>query len=132
MARIEERVTSNERQIAVYGPLPLAVERLQWTIDAINTRLDKRDRTDDERFERLARSFENQITACSSQVAQLAEEIETWQDAEQERREAEGRTEREDKSSDRTSRRAMWALLGAAAITGSLGVVVQLVQALTG
>lgn len=132
MARIEERVTSNERQIAVYGPLPLQVERLQWTIDAINTRLDKRDRTDDERFERLARSFENQITACSSQVAQLAEEIETWQDAEQERREAKGQAEREDKSSDRTSRRAMWALLGAAAITGSLGVIVQLIQALTG
>ena len=91
IARLEGQVDDVERQVErnerTFGPLPLAVERLQWTIDAINNRLDKRDREDDERFEKLARSFENQITACSSQVAQLSESVRQHHAADQERRE---------------------------------------------
>jgi hypothetical protein len=125
---IADDVNRNER---TFGPLPLAVERLQWTIDAINHRLDKRDHEDDERFEKLARSFENQITACSSQVAKVAQVQQEWQEAELARREALAQTMRDRKVSDRTSRRAMWGLIGAAAVTGLLGLVTQLITALS-
>lgn len=81
---IERQVDRNER---TFGPLPLAVERLQWTIDAINNRLDKRDAADDERFERLARSFENQISACADRIGKLAESQEAWHKSERDRRE---------------------------------------------
>ena len=124
---IADDVNRNER---TFGPLPLAVERLQWTIDAINTRLDKRDREDDERFERLTRSFENQITACSNAVGKVAEQQKAWQDAELTRRETLAQTAKERKMSDKTSRRAMWGLIGAAAVTGLLGLITQLVTAL--
>lgn len=125
---VERQVERNER---TFGPLPLAVERIQWTIDAINNRLDKRDREDDERFEKLARSFENQITACSSQVARVAETQKAWQESEIKRREDLADAAKTLKSSDKTSRRAMWGLIGAAAVTGVLGLVTQLVTALS-
>lgn len=128
IADVRDDVSRNER---TFGPLPLAVERLQWTIDAINVRLDKRDREDNERFEKMARSFENQITACSSQVAQVARAQEEWQRAEQKRREDLAATAIERKSSDKTSRRAMWGLIGAAAVTGFLGLLAQIITALT-
>ena len=95
---LERQVERNER---TFGPLPLAVERLQWTIDAINTRLDKRDKQDDERFEKLARSFENQVIACKGAVDGVATEQKRqsevfleWQEKERQRREV-ARKERE-------------------------------------
>jgi len=126
---VRQDVERNER---TFGPLPLAVERLQWTIDAINARLDKRDHEDDIRFEKLSRSFENQITACSSQVAKVAQAQQEWQESELARREKLAQTTRDRKVSDKTSRRAMWGLIGAAAVTGLLGLVTQLITALSG
>ena len=110
----------------------MAVERLQWTIDAINTRLDKRDHEDDERFEKLTRSFENQITACSNAVSRVAETQEKWQEAEQARRERAKKEDLEVETQTQTSRRAMWGLLGAAALSGVFLVVATLIQALNG
>ena len=136
IARLEGRVQDVaqdvERNERTFGPLPLAVERLQWTIDAINARLDKRDHEDDLRFEKLSRSFENQITACSSQVAKVAQVQQEWQENELARREALAQTVKDRKVSGKTSRRAMWGLIGAAAVTGLLGLVTQLVTALSG
>ena len=132
---VAEDVARNER---TFGPLPLAVERLQWTVDAINNRLDKRDREDDERWEKLSRSFENQVIACKSSVDQVAAEQKrqsevflTWQQKERERREDLASAASERKVSERTSRRAMWGLIGAAAVTGLLGLITQLITALS-
>lgn len=132
---VAEDVARNER---TFGPLPLAVERLQWTIDAINSRLDKRDVEEAERFEKLARSFENQVIACKGSVDDVAKEQRrqsevflAWQEKERERREAEKQTEKMDKTTDRTSKRAMWGLVGAAAVAGVLGLITQLVTALS-
>lgn len=105
IARLEGQIEDVERQVErnerVFGPLPLAVERLQWTVDAVNTRLDKRDQTDDERFERLARSFENQITACSSAVSEVADGQRALAEAERMRAKREEERERaDDRASD--------------------------------
>lgn len=93
IVRLESQIEDVERQVArnerTFGPLVLGVERLQWTVDAINSRLDKRDKADDERFEDLARSFTSQIATCSDRIAQMAEKQEQWQQAERDRREAE-------------------------------------------
>jgi len=94
IARLEGQVDDVERQVErnerVFGPLPLAVERLQWTIDAINTRLDKNDET----LERMARSFENQVISCRGAVEDVVKEQKrqsevflTWQEQERIRRE---------------------------------------------
>lgn len=103
IARLESQVDDVERQVErnerTFGPLPLAVERLQWTIDAINMRLDKRDREDDERFEKLTRSFENQITACSSAISRVSDTMREHHEAEQKRREKE-RERRERREAD--------------------------------
>ena len=107
IARLEGQVDDVERQVErnerTFGPLPLAVERLQWTIDAINTRLDKRDHEDDARFEKLTRSFENQITACSNAVARVGDVAQELQEAERARvkreRERERTEERKEESS---------------------------------
>jgi len=132
---IADDVVRNER---TFGPLPLAVERLQWTVDAINNRLDKRDREDDERWEKLARSFDNKIIACKSSVDEVAREQKrqsevflAWQEKERERREGLATSASERKMSERTSRRAMWGLIGAAAVTGLLGLITQLITALS-
>jgi len=132
---VADDVTRNER---TFGPLPLAVERLQWTVDAINTRLDKKDREDEERWEKLSRSYENQIIACKSAVDDVAKEQKrqsevflAWQDRERERREDLADTAVAQRSSDKVSRRAMWGLIGAAAVTGVLGLVTQIITALT-
>jgi chromosome segregation ATPase len=137
-SRIQDVAQDVERNERTFGPLPLAVERLQWTIDSINTRLDKRDREDEERFEKLARSFENQVIACKGSVDAVANEQKrqsevflAWQEKERERREAEKNAEKQDQTTDKTSRRAMWALIGAAAVTGVLGLITQLVTALS-
>ena len=135
IARLEGQIDDVERQVErnerTFGPLPMAVERLQWTIDSIITRLDKRDREDDERFERLTRSFENQISACSNAVGKVAEQQQLWQEGELARREQLAQTAKDRKVSDRTSRRAMWGLIGAAAVTGILGLITQMVTALS-
>jgi hypothetical protein len=73
----------------------MAVERLQWTVDAINARLDKRDREDEERLERVARSFENQIATCSDRIKRIADQQEAWHEAERKRREAQADDERQ-------------------------------------
>lgn len=132
---VAEDVARNER---TFGPLPLAVERLQWTIDAINNRLDKRDIEEAERFEKLARSFENQVIACKGSVDEVVKEQRRqsevfleWQEKERNRREDLAKTEKQDQTTDKTSRRAMWALIGAAAVTGVLGLITQLVTALS-
>ena len=104
IARLEGQVDDVERNVArnerTFGPLVLAVERLQWTVDAINSRLDKRDKEDEERFDKMTRSFENQITACSNQVAQVSEAMRQHHAAEQERREKQ-REQREQTSTQK-------------------------------
>ena len=134
IARLEGQVDDVERQVQrnerTFGPLPLAVERLQWTIDAINTRLDKRDREDDARFEKLTRSFENQIAACSSAVAEANSGLRELAEAEHERRKREQEYERQltqeqDSATQRfVARYGMTAVLGAALIGAITSILV--------
>lgn len=105
---IRDDVARNER---TFGPLPLAVERLQWTIDAINTRLDKRDKEDADRFEQLARSFENQVIACRGAVEGVSKEQKrqsevflAWQKEERDRRDAERKEAQQTKVQEWTTR----------------------------
>jgi len=134
IARLEGQVDDVERQVQrnerTFGPLPLAVERLQWTIDAINTRLDKRDREDDARFEKLTRSFENQIAACSSAVAEANSGLRELAEAEHERRKREQEYERQltqeqESATQRfVARYGMTAVLGAALIGAITSILV--------
>jgi chromosome segregation ATPase len=132
ITRLEERVQSNTRQIHTFGPLPMQVERIQWGLDELKQDIKDRDSKVDARFDRheqvidakledLARSFAGQISTCSDRIAKISDHLE-----------AEAKTKREEKSSDKTSRRAMWGLIGAAAVTGFLGLVTQVVTALSG
>ncbi len=142
IARLESQVDDVERQVdrneRVFGPLPLAVERIQWTVDAINNRLDKRDRELDETFDKLTRSFENQVIACRGAVEDVSKEQKrqsevflAWQEQERKRRDDERKAEREETSTDRNSRRAAFALIAAAGVTGIFGLMIQLIGLVT-
>ena len=150
MARMEERIGANQRQIEIFGALPLAVERVQWGLDELagdfkqfkadqDKRFERHEQENLKNLERLARSFENQVIACKGSVDEVAkvqretaQAFTAWQKAEEERRLVAHREIREERSQSDTSRRAMWGLLGAAALTGAFSVLVQVVQALSG
>lgn len=139
LVRMEAQVDANKRQIETLMPLSLQVGVMAERLDSLREDLHQAELENERRFERhekridskledMARSFGNQMTACSNQIAQVAENQRKHHEAEEKRREA-ARTDRKD---DRTSRRAMWALLGAAAITGILTFLATLVQAIAG
>lgn len=142
ITRLEERVDSNRRQIEMLGPLPRAVERVQWNLDELagdfkEFRVDyaarqaRHEQKVDDTLERLAQSFSGQIASCSDRIAKMSEAQQAWQEAERERRENAQKTEKQDRSSDKASRRAMWGLVGAAAVTGFLGLITQVITALS-
>lgn len=140
-SRLEDVRSDVERNERTFGPLPLAVERLQWTIDAINARLDKHDREDEERFEKLTRSFENQLINCRTAVNDVATEQKrqsevflAWQEKERQRREAERkeaeelrRQEEKDAQTSKTekfiAKYGLVGVLGAAVITAAATIL---------
>lgn len=150
MARMEERIGANQRQIEIFGALPLAVERVQWGLDELagdfkqfkadqDKRFERHEQENLKNLERLARSFENQVIACKGSVDEVAkvqreaaQAFTAWQKAEEERRLAAHKEIREERSQSDTSRRAMWGLLGAAAIGGVFAFLVQLLQVFSG
>jgi len=139
ITRMEVQVDANKRQIETLMPLSLQVGVMAERLDSLREDLHEAERENDRRLERherridskledMARSFGNQMAACSSQVAEVAKAQREYHEAEQKRRETAHASRRD----DRTSRRAMWALLGAAAITGILTFAATLVQAIVG
>lgn len=83
LARSEERIASNQRQIEMLASLPLQVGLIQERLDSLRVDLRERDVEVDRRFEkhekstaealeRLARSFENQVIACKGSVDDVA------------------------------------------------------------
>jgi septal ring factor EnvC (AmiA/AmiB activator) len=142
IARMEIQIDSNRRQIEMLGALPLQVGVIQERLDSLRAqlheaererdeRLDRHERKVDEALERMATSFSNQIASCSDRIAQATEAQQKWQDEELKRRESAATETKKDKSSDKMSRRAMWGLIGAAAVTGLLGLITQLITALS-
>lgn len=134
LARAEERISANARQIETLGPLVLQVERLQWTLDEfredlkernseVERRLEKHEKATEENLERMARSFENQITACSSQVARLAEAQEKWQQDERQRREDQAREERQTTTQRLVARYGLVGVLIAALVGACASIV---------
>jgi hypothetical protein len=116
ITRLEERVESNKRQIEMLGPLPLQVGLVQRGQEDLREDLHDFERRMEVRLERFERSVQGQVSACADQISQMRQGV------------AEEKTE---KTSDKASRRAMWGLVGAAAITGLLGLITQLITALT-
>jgi chromosome segregation ATPase len=114
IARLESQVDSNRRQIDTLAPLVLQVGLVQRSQDDL--REDLRDLRKDMEvgFDRQERSIGNQFAACSQEIARVAAALET-KEAQQ--------------ATNQTSRRAMWGLIGAAALTGILGLITQLITA---
>jgi uncharacterized protein YukE len=132
IVRLEERVESNRRQIEMLGPLPLQVGLVQRGQDELREDMAQLRHDIDARFksyvesqtewqQQFTRSVDSQLAQCSNEIAKVAKSFENSR--------AEATVDRRD---DRTSRRAMWALLGAAAITGILTLAATLVQAIAG
>ncbi len=126
ITRLEERVESNRRQIEMLGPLPLQVGLVQRGQDELREDMAQLRHDIDARFksyvesqtewqQAFSRSVESQLTHCSNEIAQVSQRFDE---------------QKKDKKDDQTSRRAMWGLLGAAALSGVFLVIAQLVQAL--
>jgi hypothetical protein len=113
ITRLEERVESNKRQIEMLGPLPLQVGLVQRGQEDLREDLHDFERRMEVRLERFERSVQAQVSACADQISQMQ------------------KGGAEAKTSDKASRRAMWGLVGAAAVTGLLGLITQLITALT-
>lgn len=149
ITRVEERVDANRRQIETFAPLVRQVERVQWNLDELTEdfkqfRTDLREQRAEDGKKRadelhdLRRSMSDQILvvtdglkSCSKKINEIADAQQDWQEAERDRREGVAETEKAEKTSDKMSRRAMWGLIGAAAVTGLLGLITQLITALS-
>ena len=121
ITRLEERVESNRRQIEMLGPLPLQVGLVQRGQDDLRDDLHQFEKRIDERFEKFEQSMQKQVLTCVEEIGRLSRD-----------REQEKKDERADRSTDKTSRRAMWGLIGAAAVTGIFSLVIQVIQAVGG
>jgi predicted nucleic acid-binding Zn-ribbon protein len=121
ITRLEERVESNRRQIEMLGPLPLQVGLVQRGQDELREDMAQLRRDTQEWQKDFSRQVKSDLIHCSNEIAKVAKSFENSR--------AEATVDRRD---DRTSRRAMWALLGAAAITGILTLAATLVQAIAG
>lgn len=142
ITRMEVQVAANKSQIEALAPLSLQVGVMAERLDSLRQdlheaeldherRLERHEKRIDVKLEEMSRSFGNQIAACSSQVGQLADTVNKFQESERKRREDLEATTRQDRVSEKTSRRAMWGLIGAAAVTGFLTLVATLLQAVT-
>src|SRR4051812_25718424 len=116
IARMEVQIDANRRQIETLAPLALQVGLVQRGQEELRDDMKELRQDMDARFDRQERSMSNQFAACSSEIARVAKALEA-------------RDERI--VTDKTSRRAMWGLVTAAAVTGLLGLVAQIITALT-
>lgn len=142
VARSEERIASNLRQIEMLASLPLQVGVIQERLDSLRHDMHEAERDRNARFERveaqheasmerLARSFENQITACSNAIARVAEtqasharDAREWQEAERERREEEAKLAKSSKTQVLVARYGMVGGLAVALIAAIASIVV--------
>lgn len=115
IARMEVQIDSNRRQIETLAPLALQVGLIQRSQEDLRDDMRELRQDIDQRFDRQERSIGNQFAACSQEIARVAQALES-------------RDERI--VTDKTSRRAMWGLVTAAAVTGLLGLIAQLITAL--
>lgn len=116
IARMEVQIDSNRRQIETLAPLALQVGLIQRSQEDLRDDMRELRQDIDQRFDRQERSIGNQFAACSQEIARVAQALES-------------RDERV--VTDKTSRRAMWGLVTAAAVTGLLGLIAQLITALS-
>lgn len=150
LTRLEERVSSNYRQIEALGPLVKDVARIQWNLDEVMSdlrelRSDMRTARVEEKKERgdeihdLRRSLSDQILViadglkgCSTKIGEVADEQRAWQKAERERRDNEARAILDERTQDTISKRTLYGVLGAAALAALAAILAPIISAIIG
>ena len=114
ITRLEERVDENRHQIRALGSLPLAMELTRRDLSELKEDMQKFEARMEARFDRDLGSVQERVSACADEIGKLRRE------------------DREDRTQTTSSRRAMWGLLGAAAVSGVFALLIQVIQTLGG
>jgi hypothetical protein len=134
IARSEERIESNRRQIEMLGPLPLQVGLVQRGQEELRDDLAQMRADMDRRFEkeaasrqewqeRFERSMGNRFATCSNEIAQVAERFDRFVTAEEARREREKTIVAQSSTERLVARYGRQATLGAAVIAAVAAIL---------
>ena len=150
MARLEVQVDANRRQIETFAPLVLQVERVQWGLDELASDLkqfredarEQRAADDKKRADELhdlRRGLSDQILViadglkgCSTKIGEVADAQRAWQESERQRRDDESKAEKVERTQDVISRRALYGVLGAAALAACAAIIAPILSAIFG